>query len=78
MVEERRIVHHQEPEDKVPGYLYNPQTDKLKLSKFSINADTDAKRSLLSVVLRVFDPLSIFSPVIIRGRLLIRKLWRFG
>src|SRR5678815_2331477 len=71
-------IRDRESEDKVLGYLFNPLTDKLKLAKFSVNADAYTKRLLLSAVSKVFDPLNIFLPVTLRGRLLIRKLWQLG
>jgi len=78
MHEDGRIIQHQEAEDKVLGYLYNPHSDKLKLASFSVNERADTKRLLLSAVSKIFDPLNLFLPVTLKGRLLIRKLWQLG
>src|SRR6201990_1417933 len=79
--EDGRTIQHQESEDKVLGYLgyldYH-HSDKLKLASFSVNERADTKRLLLSAVSKIFDPLNLFLPVTLKGRLLIRKLWQLG
>lgn len=36
------------------------------------------KRSLLSLVMKVFDPLGLIAPIVIQGRILLQKVWREG
>ena len=65
---------HQCSEEKVLGYLFDISSDLLRLSDFVLGNVT-TKRQLLSEIAKVFDPLSLFLPVTIRGRLLMKKTW---
>ena len=62
-------------EEKVLGYLYDVPTDMLSLANVSLNKGANTKRSILSQVSSVFDPLGLYLPVIVRGKLLIRQMW---
>ncbi|KAL7644522.1 UNVERIFIED_CONTAM: hypothetical protein RMT77_005354 [Armadillidium vulgare] len=70
----QKLAKHQSSEERVLGYLFDTSTDTLRLSDFEINS-ANSKRQLLSQISKVFDPLSLFLPVTIRGRLLMRKTW---
>ena len=61
-------------EVKVLGYLYDPLEDSLKLKNSSLNIDASTKRQVLSSLASVFDPLGAFSPILLQGKLLIRKM----
>ena len=69
---EGKLSTHQCSEERVLGYLYDPEHDTLKLSDFSLKS-VSTKRQLLSEVSKLFDPLALFIPVSIRGRLLMRR-----
>ncbi|XKL60216.1 hypothetical protein PGB90_001232 [Kerria lacca] len=62
---------------KVLGLRWSPQIDKLSVKlEFSSSPGELTKRRLLSEIARVFDILGLISPVTIRGKLLMQKLWQ--
>lgn len=69
-----KFVKHQSQEERVLGYLYDKSSDSIKLNDFEFSS-VFSKRQLLSQISKVFDPLSLFLPVTIRGRLLMRETW---
>ena len=58
------------------GYRYNVNIDTLRLAPCSVEAAADTKRKVLSQISKVFDPLNFTLPVTIRGRVLMRKVWK--
>lgn len=60
------------------GLCWNTQDDTLSVKPVK-HSTTDSqalsKRSLLSKVSQVFDPLGIYAPITIKGRLLIQEAW---
>ena len=61
-------------EMKILGYLYNSDQDLLQLKVSRLNRDASSKRQILSSLSSVFDPIGIFSPILLQGKLIIRKL----
>ena len=61
-------------EVKVLGYLYDPQEDFLRLKNDLLNVNASSKRQVLSSLASIFDPIGFFSPVLLQGKLLIRKV----
>lgn len=63
------------------GLIWKPKEDyfclKLNLAK-EIILMRITKRVMLSEISRTFDPLGFISPVSIKGKLMIQKLWREG
>lgn len=61
------------------GLSWSPSTDQLRV-KTSLEPAIDAhlitKRMISSEIAKVFDPLGIVSPVTIRGKLFLQRLWR--
>ena len=76
MSSDERLIEHQCEEDKVLGYRYNVNDDSLSLAPSKINSEADTKRKVLSQISKVFDPLNLVLPVTIRGRILMRKIWK--
>ena len=74
MVEAGNSASHECSEERVLGYLFNFKKDRLRLADFQLES-VKTKRELLSQVSKVFDPLCLFLPVTIRGRLLMRQTW---
>jgi hypothetical protein len=61
--------------EKVLGYNYSVEEDSMKLNFTCVNDRANTKRSILSEVSKVFDPLGLVSPLTVRGKLLLRDLW---
>ena len=76
MKAEGKLVEHDCEEDKVLGYRYNINKDTLSLAPCSVEETADTKRKVLSQISKVFDPLNFTLPVTIRGRILMRKVWK--
>lgn len=77
-VEENDAEEHGTGVERVLGYQYNVEEDTIQLMNFDFGEFSYTKRKILSQVSKVFDPLSLFLPVTIRGRLLIQSLWSLG
>ncbi|XP_011701528.1 PREDICTED: uncharacterized protein LOC105458144, partial [Wasmannia auropunctata] len=62
------------------GIRWHTQTDTLTLRAFEPPSLTPTwtKRSILSEVARIFDPLGWFSPVVIKAKILLQQLWVAG
>lgn len=62
---------------KVLGHTWNIETDSISLKKVNILPESNGvtKRSVLKELSSVFDPLGLFSPVLLKGKLLLQTLW---
>ena len=60
----------------VLGILWNVESDKLKVKSCKSSQEVVTKRSILSCVSSVFDPLGLVSPVVILGKILVSDLWK--
>ena len=76
MLEEGRLAEHGCNEERVLGYRYNTMNDTVSLANFELDINANTKRTILAQTSKIFDPLSLFLPVTIRGRLLMRSLWK--
>lgn len=63
---------------KVLGYLYEVGEDNLSLNFKDLNTEASTKRQILSSYSTNFDPLGLFAPVLLKGKLLIRRLCQLG
>jgi len=63
---------------KTLGIQWEPSTDQFSFSIDPRPVTTPTKRSVLSEVSRLFDPLGWLSPTVIVGKMLIQKLWVCG
>ena len=61
-------------EVKVLGYLYNRDEDTVRLKNASLDSNASTKRQILSSLASVFDPLGVFAPVLLQGKLMIREM----
>ena len=61
---------------KILGLLWNLTLDTLKIpSTIKINNAKFTKRSLLSIICSIFDPLGFVAPCLIEPKLIIQELW---
>ncbi|XP_060588499.1 uncharacterized protein LOC132743919 [Ruditapes philippinarum] len=67
-------------EMQVLGHIWDYKTDTiyLKQSKISDDSLPLTKRNILKRVASVFDPMGLFSPVVLRGKILLQELWSRG
>ena len=59
---------------KVLGLIWNPQTDAFYF-QFKPHIESCTKRSILSNLARIFDPLGFLGPVLLYVKCLIKELW---
>ena len=76
MKRDDRLVEHNCEEEKVLGYKYNINLDTLKIASCKIDPEANTKRTILSQTSKIFDPLNLVLPVTIRGRILMRRIWK--
>ena len=76
MAHDGRLVEHTCEEEKVLGYRYNVSQDSLSIAPCKIDMDLNTKRKVLSQTSKIFDPLSFVLPITIRGKILMRKIWK--
>lgn len=62
--------------EKVLGYKYNVHEDSLCLSSSITESAILTKRIVLSGLAKCFDPLGLVSPVTLRGKSIMREIWR--
>lgn len=64
-------------ETKALGLTWNCQQDLFKFQLSSIDIPKAAtKRNVLSLIARVFDPLEFLTPVMIKAKIILQKLWQ--
>jgi len=62
--------------ERLLGYRYFSKTDKMQINDFDTNdSPRVTKRTILSYVSRIFDPLGLSLPLLVRAKLLIKELW---
>ena len=73
-----------QPEDRVVdenvnvlGYTLNMKSDSISLKQKStpLQLESLTKRTILKELASVFDPCGFFSPILLRGKLLLQMLW---
>ena len=75
MTEDGNISSHGNDYEKVLGIKYLLANDSIQLSDSVLDPNACTKRSVLSQISKIFDPLGLCLPVSTRGKLLMRKLW---
>lgn len=62
---------------KILGLNWHPEQDIFEFSVQSITSSSKTKREILSVfvISRLFDPLGLISPIIIRAKLIVQEAW---
>ena len=77
---EQQRLHDKDPEPKVLGLRWNTHTDKLKFQQQHVtssdNTNGITKREVLREASKIYDPLGLLTPVTIRAKILMHKLWK--
>jgi hypothetical protein len=61
------------------GLTWNCSKDLLKYHVTSIEFPTNAtKRNVLSIIAKIFDPLGLITPIIIKMKVLLQQLWELN
>lgn len=63
---------------KILGVQYDPVSDNFSYSHSPIEDGECTKRSILSSIARIFDPLGWLTPCILKAKLLLQDLWRLN
>ena len=74
-------LQDKDPETKVLGLRWNPNTDALQFQQWQPPNDANniiTKREVLRKSSKIYDPLGILTPVTIRAKILIQELWKEG
>ena len=61
---------------KTLGIAWDPAEDEFRYRITDISKCADTKRSTLSVIAKIFDPLGWASPVVISAKILLQEMWR--
>ncbi|XP_011884072.1 PREDICTED: uncharacterized protein LOC105571212 [Vollenhovia emeryi] len=76
-VEDSEPKHFQDLKDpKTLGLLWDPEHDILRFSLRIKYSQKVTKRTILSAVAQIFDPLGLVGPVTVRAKMLLQKLWQ--
>ncbi|XP_052739317.1 uncharacterized protein LOC128198351 [Bicyclus anynana] len=74
--ESRHLSLGDDCSNKTLGLGWFTQSDELYFTtKLKVNTHTVTKRSMLSVIAQIYDPLGLLSPTIICAKILLQKLW---
>ncbi|XP_015435716.1 PREDICTED: uncharacterized protein LOC107191240 [Dufourea novaeangliae] len=74
--EPKDIVSQAEMDPRTLGMLWGPLTDELRIAIKDRITTRVTKRVILSELARIFNPLGLVGPVVIRAKLLMQLLWQ--
>ncbi|XP_018367943.1 PREDICTED: uncharacterized protein LOC108764289 [Trachymyrmex cornetzi] len=57
------------------GLEWQPSKDVFQFTSTLFKADIVTKRTILSTIARIYDPLGLLSPIIITAKIIIQELW---
>ncbi|XP_011858940.1 PREDICTED: uncharacterized protein LOC105556458 [Vollenhovia emeryi] len=60
---------------KILGLCWQPSTDTYQFTSWPTTERKITKRTVLSEIAQLFDPLGLISPIVIRAKLFIQELW---
>lgn len=61
---------------RVLGLSWNPSQDQFRFRSKVFNSTQITKRSVLSEIAQIYDPLGFVAPVVVRAKMLIQELWQ--
>lgn len=82
-IEHREIKNelnlHDENSIKTLGIYWQPSDDHFHFKiNFDINVKIITKRSVLSTIARLFDPLGWINPIVVTAKVFLKRLWQEG
>ncbi|XP_018406689.1 PREDICTED: uncharacterized protein LOC108782813, partial [Cyphomyrmex costatus] len=60
---------------KILGLSWQPKTDDFRFTSLPPTARNVTKRSVLSEIAQLYDPLGLIAPVVVRAKIFIQELW---
>ncbi|XP_039303404.1 uncharacterized protein LOC120357308 [Solenopsis invicta] len=69
---------HKLEESKLLGIRWNPSSDAFHYEVESRDEKRTTKRTMLSQICKLFDPLGLVGPIITLAKILMQKLWSLG
>ncbi|GFQ93144.1 uncharacterized protein TNCT_270951 [Trichonephila clavata] len=80
MCKDKDLSYSSSTETKTLGLLWKPHPDSFvfKISSMTSNCDSliVTKKSVISTIARIFDPLGLIGPVITKAKILLQSLWQ--
>ncbi|GFR15925.1 uncharacterized protein TNCT_546841 [Trichonephila clavata] len=80
MCQDKDLSYSSSTETKTLGLLWKPHQDSFgfKISPMTSNCDSliVTKKSVISSIARIFDPLGLIGPVITRAKIFLQSLWQ--
>ncbi|GFR19845.1 integrase catalytic domain-containing protein [Trichonephila clavata] len=80
MCQDKDLSYSSSTETKTLGLLWKPHPDSFafKISPMTSNCDSliVTKKSVISTIARIFDPLGLIGPVITRAKIFLQSLWQ--
>lgn len=69
---------HESDNTHTLGLVWHAKSDSLTYSVKDINVNVSkiCKRNIPSTISTIFDPLGLISPIIIRSKILLQKIWQ--
>ena len=74
-IHDKTYVEHELDDEKVLGLIFHKSSDTFSLNKVEFKLEINSKRQILQEISKVYDPLKLFCPITIKGRLLMRYVW---
>ena len=65
-----------EEENKTLGVVWNPRTDVISFASREVKVEILTKRTVLSNISKLYDPLGLASPVTIKARIALQDVWK--
>ncbi|XP_074042815.1 uncharacterized protein [Leptinotarsa decemlineata] len=63
-------------ERKTLGITWNSQQDRFEYSVILNSQCNPTKRTILSAISQIFDPLGLISPVVVNAKIILKELWQ--
>lgn len=69
----------QNQQTKTLGLIWDPATDVFQFeNKYDTHTENATKRSILSTISQIFDPLGLIGPVTVKAKIMLQHLWQLN